>query len=150
MTLSSSLTTLLVQNDLSLKLPTIIQSFLHLRGEGLAGLAAVQEVTHAALLHQLASVEAGQFTEAIGAVDDGKDGLDLGVPQDKVTVWWEETWEGKRGKRQDSIHDIVSEDKQNKTVISSTLIRQETLFWIVSLIVEKPNIELSLSPSAVV
>ena len=83
----SSLTTLLVQDDLSLELPTFIQSFLHLRGEAVAGLAAIQEVTHAALLHQLATGEAGQLTEAIGAVNYGIQGLDLGIPQDKVTVW---------------------------------------------------------------
>lgn len=83
----TSLTTLLVQDDLSLELPTFIQSFLHLRSEAVAGLAAVQEVTHAALLHQLATGEAGQLTEAIRAVDYGVEGLDLSIPQDKVTVW---------------------------------------------------------------
>lgn len=83
----SSLTTLLVQDDLSFELATFIQSFLHLGGEAVAGLAAIQEVTHAALLHQLATGEAGQLTEAIRAVDYGIEGLDLGIPQDKVTVW---------------------------------------------------------------
>lgn len=86
-----SLTTLLVENDLGLKLPTFIQGDLHLRGEPLAGLAAVQEVTHAALLHQLGAGEAGQLTEAIRAVDYGVKGLDLSVPQDKIAVWmWKE------------------------------------------------------------
>lgn len=61
----TSLTALLVENDFSLKLPPFIQGDLHLRSEPLAGLAAVQEVTHAALLHQLAAGEAAQFTEAI-------------------------------------------------------------------------------------
>lgn len=95
----SGLTTLLVQNDLSLELPTFIQSFLHLQGEVVAGLAAVQEVTHAALLHQLATSKAGQFTEAIGAVDYGIEGLDLSVPQDKVTVWSDERQDTKKGNR---------------------------------------------------
>lgn len=81
-----SLTALLVQDDLSLELPPLVQGLLHLRGQAVAGLAAVQEVTHAALLHQLAAGEASQLTEAIRAVDDGVEGLDLGVPQDKVTV----------------------------------------------------------------
>lgn len=87
----TSLTALLVENDLGLKLPTFIQGDLHLRGEAFAGLAAVQEVTHAALLHQLAAGEAGQFAEAIRAVDYGIKGLDLSVPQDKIAVWmWTE------------------------------------------------------------
>lgn len=87
----TGLTALLVENDLSLKLPTLIQRDLHLRGEALAGLAAVQKVTHAAFLHQLSAGEAGQFTEAIRAVDDGIKGLDLSVPQDKIAVWmWKE------------------------------------------------------------
>lgn len=60
-----SLTALLVQNDLSLILPAFVQRNLHLRRETLAGLTAVQEVAHAALLHQLAAGEAGQFAEAI-------------------------------------------------------------------------------------
>lgn len=83
---SPSLTALLVQNDLSLELPPFIQSCLHLRGEAVAGLAAVQEVAHAALLHQLATGEAGQLAEAVGAVDYGIEGLDLSVAQDKVAV----------------------------------------------------------------
>lgn len=44
-------------------------------------------MTHAALLHQLAAGEAGQLAEAIGAVDDGEDGLDLRVSKNEVTVW---------------------------------------------------------------
>lgn len=83
----TSLTALLVENDLGLKLPTLVQGDLHLRGEALAGLAAVQEVAHAALLHQLAAGEAGQLAEAVRAVDDGVKGLDLSVPQDKIAVW---------------------------------------------------------------
>lgn len=90
------LTALLVQDDLGLELSTFIQGLLHLRGEAVAGLAAVQEVTHAALLHQLATGEAGQLAEAVGAVDDGVDGRDLSVPQDEVTVWFG----GKMGKSQ--------------------------------------------------
>lgn len=132
MTMSSRLTTLLVQNDLSLELPTFIQSFLHLRGEAVAGLAAVQEVTHAALLHQLASGEAGQFAEAIGAVDYGVEGLDLGVPQDKITVWLEGRWEGNMEKTQGRetqtqtlgktlFHQSGSSEKNTNSLISSTL-----------------------------
>lgn len=79
-------TALLVQDNLGLELPSLVQGFLHLRREALAGLAAVQEVAHAALLHQLAAAKAGQFAEAIGAVDDGVDGRDLGVAEDKVAV----------------------------------------------------------------
>lgn len=82
----TSLTALLVENNLGLELPPFIQGDLHLRGEALAGLAAVQEVTHAALLHQLAAGEAGQFAEAIRAVDYGIEGLDLSVAQDKIAV----------------------------------------------------------------
>lgn len=84
-----SLTALLVQNDFSLELSTFIESYLHLWGEAVAGLRTVQEVTHAALLHQLTTGKAGQLTEAIGAVDYGIEGLDLSVPEDKVTVWKE-------------------------------------------------------------
>lgn len=80
------LTVLLVQDDLGLELSPFVQSLLHLRGEVLAGLAAVQEVAHAALLHQLAAGEARQLAEAVRAVDDGVDGLDLCVPQHEVTV----------------------------------------------------------------
>lgn len=88
---AASLTALFVENDLSLELATFIQSNLHLRSEALAGLAAIQEVAHAALLHQLATGEAGQFTEAVRAVDYGIEGLDLSVPQDKIAVWmWKE------------------------------------------------------------
>lgn len=82
----SNPTTLFVQDYFSLELSAIIQGFLHLQGEAVAGLAAVQEVTHAALLHQLATAETSQLTEAIGAVDYGINSLDLGVPQDEVTI----------------------------------------------------------------
>lgn len=81
------LTALLVQDDLGLELAPLVQGHLHLRGEALTGLAAVQEVANAALLHQLAAGEAGQLAEAVRAVDDGIEGLDLSVAQDKVTVW---------------------------------------------------------------
>lgn len=81
------LTAFLVQNDLCLELPTLVQSFLHLRGEAVAGLGAIQEVALAALLHQFATSKAGQLAKAVGAVDNGVEALDLGVSQDKVTVW---------------------------------------------------------------
>ena len=84
-----SLTALLVQDDLSLELSTLIEGYLHLGGEAVAGLRTVQEVTHAALLHQLATGKAGQLAEAIGAVDYGIEALDLSVPEDEVTVWEE-------------------------------------------------------------
>lgn len=88
---AASLTALFVENDLRLELAPFIQSNLHLRSEALTGLAAVQEVAHAALLHQLATGKAGQFTEAIRAVDYGIEGLDLSIPQDKIAVWmWKE------------------------------------------------------------
>lgn len=43
-------------------------------------------MTHAALLHELATGEARQLAEAIGAVDYRIEGLDLSVPQDEVAV----------------------------------------------------------------
>lgn len=96
------LTALLVQNNLGLELPPLVQGHLHLRGEALAGLAAVQEVAHAALLHQLATGKASQLAEAVRAVDDGIEGLDLSVAQDKVTVWRrdDKKWE-KNGQSQE-------------------------------------------------
>lgn len=68
---STSLTALLVQDDLRLELPPLVQGHLHLRSEPLAGLAAVQEVAQAALLHQLTAGKASQLTEPVRAVDDG-------------------------------------------------------------------------------
>lgn len=59
------LTALLVQDNLGLELSPLVQGHLHLRGEALAGLAAVQEVAHAALLHQLAAGESSQLAEAV-------------------------------------------------------------------------------------
>lgn len=84
---AASLTAFFVENYLSFELATFIQSNLHLWSEALAGLAAIQKVAHAALLHQLSAGKAGQFTEAIGAVDYGIEGLDLSIPQDKIAVW---------------------------------------------------------------
>lgn len=112
-----SLTALLVQDDLGLELPPLVQSHLHLGGEALTGLAAVQEVAHAALLHQLAAGEAGQLAEAVRAVDDGIEGLDLSVAQDKVTVWMrhDKKWE-KNGQSQEVFiifFKLVSNAEQN-------------------------------------
>jgi len=68
-------------------------------------------VTHAALLHQLASGEACQLTETIGAVDYGIERLDLSIPQDKVTVCKEETREGNRSKTQERGSEIEHKEK---------------------------------------
>lgn len=83
----TSLTALLVQDDLRLELAPLVQGHLHLRSEALAGLAAVQEVAQAALLHQLTAGKAGQLAEAVRAVNDGVERLNLCVSQDKVAVW---------------------------------------------------------------
>lgn len=80
------LTSLLVEHQLCLELPPLIQRPLDLRGQPLAGLRAIQEVTRAALLHQLGAGVAGEVAEAVGAVHNGVERLDLGIPQHKVTV----------------------------------------------------------------
>lgn len=99
------LTALLVQDDLGLELPPLVQGHLHLGGEALAGLAAVQEVAHATLLHQLTAGKACQLAKAVRAVDDGIEGLDLSVAQDKVTVWMRDD---KKGKKMDKVRKYSS------------------------------------------
>lgn len=83
---SNLLTFLLVEDQLGLELLPLVQGSLDLSRQPVAGVAAVQEVTRAALLHELGPGVASELTEAIGAVDDGVERLDLSVPQDKVTV----------------------------------------------------------------
>lgn len=61
----TSLTALFVQDDLRLELPPLVQGHLHLRSKALAGLAAVQEVAQAALLHQLTASKASQLAKAV-------------------------------------------------------------------------------------
>lgn len=88
-TKAKALTFLLIKDQLRLKLSSVIQSSLDLSREPVAGLWAVQEVTGAALLHELCAGIAGELAETVGAVDDGVEGLNLSVPQNKVTVCWE-------------------------------------------------------------
>lgn len=72
--------------DLCLVLLSALQGLHHLLGHMLAGVSPVQEAAAAVLLHHLSSREASQFTEAIGAVDDGVAAVALGVTQQEVTV----------------------------------------------------------------
>lgn len=116
-----SLTALLVQDDLSLELPPLVQGHLHLRGEALTSLAAVQEVAQAALLHQLTASKAGQLTEAIRAVDDGVEGLDLCVAQDKVAVW-------SGGEPENLVHVREAEKKHNGLSFLFQCCRSDTVF----------------------
>lgn len=110
-----SLTALLVQDDLSLELPPLVQGHLHLRGEALASLAAIQEVAQAALLHQLTASKARQLTEAIWAVDDGVEGLDLCVAQDKVAVW-------SGGEQENLVHVREAEKKHTRALFSFSML----------------------------
>lgn len=81
-----NLTFLLVEDQLSLELPPVIQSSLDLSCEPITGFRAVQEVAGAAFLHELCPGVAGELAESIGAVDDGVERLHLGVSQNKVAV----------------------------------------------------------------
>ena len=65
---------------------TTLQSLKHLLGHVFTGVSPEQEVAAAVLLHHLGPREARQFTEAIGAVDDGVAAVALGVSQQEVTV----------------------------------------------------------------
>lgn len=94
----SGLTFLLVEHQLRFELPPVVQRSLDLGRGAVAGFRAVQEVTGAALLHELGAGVTGELAEAVGAVDDGVQGLDLGVPQDKVTVCGGQT--GERSEQQ--------------------------------------------------
>lgn len=86
---SCSLTFLLVEDQLGLELPPVVQGSLDLSRRPVAGLGAVQEVAGAALLHELGSGVTRELAEAVGAVDDGVERLHLGVTQNEVTVWKE-------------------------------------------------------------
>lgn len=81
------LTFLLVEDQLSLELPPLIQGSLDLSCAAVTGFWTVQEVAGAALLHELRPGIPGELTEAIRAVDDGVERLHLGVTQNKVAVW---------------------------------------------------------------
>lgn len=91
------LTFLLVEDQLSLELPPLVQGALDLGREPVARFRAVQEVTRAALLHELGSGVSCEFAETIGAVDNGVERLHLGVSQDKVAVWKEKKKTGHNG-----------------------------------------------------
>lgn len=84
------LTFLLVEDQLGLELPPLIQSSLDLGCRLVACFRAVQEVTRAALLHELGTSVTSELTETVRAVDDGVERLHLSVPQDEVTVCEEE------------------------------------------------------------
>lgn len=84
--LSDCLTFFLVEHQLGLELPAVIQRSLDLGCRPVARFRAVQEVTCAALLHELSTGITGKLTEAIRAVDDGVEGLNLGISQNKVAI----------------------------------------------------------------
>lgn len=80
------LTCLFVEHDLILKLLALLQSIVNAEDDAFAGLWPEQELTGAALLHDLAPGEACKLTEAIRAVDDGKALRHLCIGQDEVAV----------------------------------------------------------------
>lgn len=82
----ANLTFPLVEDQLGLELPPVIQSPLDLGRRPVTRFGAVEEVTSTALLHELSTSVARELTEAIRAVDDGVQRLHLGVSQNKVTV----------------------------------------------------------------
>lgn len=75
------LTCLIVKYDFILKLLALLQGIVDAENDAFAGLRSVQELTGAALLHDLCPGEACELTEAIGAVDDGEALRHLGVGQ---------------------------------------------------------------------
>lgn len=79
-------TVLPVVADLGLVFSLAFQSFLHLLSHSLARFLSVEKAARTRLLHDLGSCEAGQFTEAIGAVDDRITATALCVPQQEVAV----------------------------------------------------------------
>lgn len=85
-TVRYSLTFLLVEHQLSLKLPPVVQSSLDLGCRLVARFRAIQEMTGAALLHELGTGITSELAEAVRAVDNGVEGLHLGISQDKVAI----------------------------------------------------------------
>lgn len=81
-----TLTCLFVEHDLVLKLLALLQGAVDAEDDAFAGLRSVQELTGAALLHDLSPGEACELTEAIRAVDDGKTLRHLSIGQDEVAV----------------------------------------------------------------
>lgn len=79
-------TCLFVEHDLILKLFALLQGLVNAEDDAFAGLGPVQELTGAALLHDLCPREARELTEAIGAVDNGKALRHLSIGQDEVAV----------------------------------------------------------------
>lgn len=84
--LIASPTSFFVEDQFCLKLPPFVQRRLDLCHQLITGLGSIQEVTRAAFLHQFRPGIAGELTEAIGTVNDRVEGLDLCIPQHKVTV----------------------------------------------------------------
>lgn len=87
---SGFLTAFPVEAHLPLVLLLALQGFVYLLDQALIGFGSVQEATGAGLLHHLRPDEAGQFTEAVGAVDDGVAVAALGTSQQEVAVCVEE------------------------------------------------------------
>lgn len=79
-------TTLPVVAHFSLVFSLAFQSLLHLLSHSLARFFSVEKATRTRLLHNLGPGEAGQFTEAVRAVDDGITATALSVPQQEVAV----------------------------------------------------------------
>lgn len=82
----ASHTSFFVEDQFCLKFPSVVQRRLDLRHQPIAGLRSIQEVTRAALLHQFRPGIAGELAEAVRTVNDRVEGLDLCIPQHKVTV----------------------------------------------------------------
>ena len=68
----SMVTCLFVEHDLILELLALFQGVVNAEDDAFASLRPIQELTGAALLHDLRPGEACELTEAIRAVDDGK------------------------------------------------------------------------------
>lgn len=82
----SSLTGLFVEHDLVLELLALLQGLVDAEDDTFAGLGSVEELTGAALLHDLCPGKSCELTEAIGAVDNRKAFGNLSVGQDEVAV----------------------------------------------------------------
>lgn len=83
---SRFLTVFPVEAHLPLVLLLALQGFVQLLDQALIGFGSVQEATGAGLLHHLVPDEAGQLTEAIGAVDDGVTVAILRASEQEVAV----------------------------------------------------------------
>lgn len=81
-----TLTSFFVEDQFCLEFPPLVQSTLDLCHQPVTGLWPIEEMTRAALLHQLCAGITSELTEAIRTVHDGVERLNLCVPQHKVTV----------------------------------------------------------------